>query len=83
MQLAKVVNNGLLFHEGQTTWLITIFRPQRSIRDSMREGTPKNLSPTGYRRQGGKYFYMDGTKGMDMNPIYEIVRKALRDAKKR
>jgi ABC-type Fe3+ transport system substrate-binding protein len=79
---AKVAINWLLSREGQMTWLE--YNAQREADyDSMREDIPKEkVSPRGRRVQGVKYLMTDRPEWMDMNPIYEVIKRALAEAKK-
>lgn len=80
---AKVAINWLLSREGQMTWLEYNFKG-RSDYDSMREDIPKDkVSPRGLRVPGGKYLMTDRPEWMDMKPIYEVIKKALAEGRKR
>ena len=79
---AKVVINWLLSREGQMAWLEYNFKAGSDY-DSMREDIPKEkVNPRGRRVAGVKYLMTDKPEWMDMNPIYEVIKKALAEAKK-
>lgn len=79
---AKVAINWLLSREGQKTWLEYNARREADY-DSMREDIPKEkVNPRGRRLRGIKYLMTDRPEWMDMSPIYDVIKKALAEAKK-
>ena len=79
---AKVLVNWLLSREGQSTWLEYSAR-ERGDYDSMREDINREIVNARSRRvAGGKYLMTDRPEWMDMSPIYDVIKKALAEAKK-
>ncbi len=79
---AKVAINWLLSREGQMTWLEYNARREADY-DSMREDIPKEkVNPRGRRVKGSKYLMTDRPEWMDMKPIYEVIKRALAEAKR-
>ncbi|HEY7217434.1 MAG TPA: extracellular solute-binding protein, partial [Candidatus Binatia bacterium] len=80
---ARVFVNWLLSREGQTALQRTANTPVNS-EESLRTDIPKDMVRSEVRRVDGvKYFLVDQPEYIDMTPIYDIVEKALIQAKKR
>jgi iron(III) transport system substrate-binding protein len=78
---AKVLINWVLSREGQIAWLDYTAKTD-GVSDSMREDIPKDkVGPEGRRVAGTKYLMADQPELMDMKPIYEVIKKALAEAK--
>ncbi|MGH7811819.1 MAG: hypothetical protein ACREP5_16190, partial [Candidatus Binatia bacterium] len=80
---ARLFVNWLLSREGQTALQRTTNTPYNS-EESLRMDIPKDMVRNEVRRVDGvKYLLVDKPEYIDMAPIYEIVEKALAQAKKR
>jgi len=80
---ARVFVNWLLSREGQMTFQRTVNTPYNS-EESLRTDIPKDMVRSEVRRVDGvKYLLAEKPEFMDMAPIYEVVEKALVQAKKR
>ena len=80
---ARVFVNWLLSREGQTAYQRTANTLTNS-EESMRIDIPKDMVRSEVRRADGvKYMLAEKPEFMDMAPIYEILDKALGQAKKR
>src|SRR5262245_60140625 len=80
---AKVFVNWLLSREGQVTLQRAANTPYNS-EESLRSDVPKDVVRSEVRRVDGvKYLLVDKPEYIDMAPIYDIVEKALVQAKKR
>ena len=79
---AKVVTNWFLSREGQTTWLESVNKvgvPQ----DPLREDLPKDMALGAQREPGGKYFNVQKFEFLsDIQPITDLLKKSLEEAKK-
>jgi iron(III) transport system substrate-binding protein len=74
---AKLFVNWLLSREGQTTLQRTVNTPHNS-EESLRTDVPKDVVRSDMRRiEGVKYLLVDKPEYIDMQPIYEIVEKAM------
>lgn len=79
----RVFVNWLLSREGQTTFQRVANTPNNS-EESLRTDVPKDMVRSEVRRVDGvKYLLVDKPEYIDMTPIYDIVEKALAQAKKR
>jgi iron(III) transport system substrate-binding protein len=79
----RVFANWLLSREGQIALQRTTNTSYNS-EESLRTDVPKDLVRSEVRRiDGVKYFLVDKPEYIDMAPIYDIVEKALVQAKKR
>lgn len=80
---ARLFVNWLLSREGQTALQRAANTPYNS-EESLRSDIPKDVVRSDVRRiDGVKYLLVDKPEYIDMAPIYEIVEKALSQAKKR
>lgn len=80
---ARVFVNWLLSREGQTVFQRAVNTPNNS-EESLRTDVPKDMVRSEVRRiDGVKYLLVDKPEYIDMAPIYQIVEKALAQAKKR
>jgi iron(III) transport system substrate-binding protein len=80
---ARLFVNWLLSREGQTALQRTSNTPYNS-EESLRMDIPKDMVRNEVRRiDGVKYLLVDKPEYIEMAPIYEIVDKALAQAKKR
>jgi iron(III) transport system substrate-binding protein len=80
---ARLFVNWLLSREGQTVFQRTVNTPNNS-EESLRTDIPKDMVRSEVRRREGiKYLLVDKPEYIDMAPIYDIVEKALAQAKKR
>lgn len=80
---AKVFVNWLLSREGQTVFQRAANTPNNS-EESLRTDVPKDMVRSEVRRiEGEKYLLVDKPEYIEMGPIYQIVEKALAQAKKR
>jgi iron(III) transport system substrate-binding protein len=80
---AKLFVNWLLSREGQTTLQRTVNTPYNS-EESLRADVPKDMVRSDLRRVDGvKYLLVDRPEYIDMQPIYDIVEKAMAAGKKR
>ncbi len=80
---ARLFVNWLLSREGQTALQRATNTPFNS-EESLRTDIPKEIVRSEVRRvEGVKYLLVDKPEYIDMAPIYEIVNKALAQAKKR
>ena len=80
---ARVFVNWLLSREGQMMFQRTVNTPYNS-EESLRTDIPKDMVRSEVRRVDGvKYSLAEKPEFMDMAPIYEVVEKALFQAKKR
>ena len=80
---ARVFVNWLLSPEGQTA-LQRSANTATNSEESLRTDIPKDMVRSEVRRVDGiKYFLVDRPEYIDMTPIYDIVEKALVQAKKR
>jgi len=80
---ARVFVNWLLSPEGQTA-LQRSANTATNSEESLRTDIPKDMVRSEVRRvEGIKYFLVDKPEYIDMTPIYDIVEKALVQAKKR
>jgi iron(III) transport system substrate-binding protein len=80
---ARVFVNWLLSREGQMMFQRTVNTPYNS-EESLRMDIPKDMVRSEVRRVDGvKYLLAEKPEFMDMAPIYEVVEKALVQAKKR
>jgi iron(III) transport system substrate-binding protein len=80
---ARLFVNWLLSREGQTALQRTANTPY-NYEESLRIDIPKDIVRSEVRRLDGvKYLLVDKPEYIDMAPIYEIVDKALAQAKKR
>ena len=80
---ARVFVNWLLSREGQMALQRAANTPNNS-EESLRTDIPKDMVRSEVRRvEGVKYFLVDRPEYIDMTPIYDIVEKALVQAKKR
>ena len=80
---ARLFVNWLLSREGQTVFQRAANTPNNS-EESLRTDIPKDVVRHEVRRKEGvKYLLVDKPEYIDMTPIYEIVEKALIQAKKR
>jgi iron(III) transport system substrate-binding protein len=80
---ARLFVNWLLSREGQTVFQRAANTPNNS-EESLRTDVPKDLVRSEVRRVDGvKYLLVDRPEYIDMAPIYDIVEKALVQAKKR
>ena len=80
---ARVFVNWLLSAEGQTG-LQRLANTATNSEESLRTDISKDMVRREVRRvEGVKYFLVDRPEYIDMTPIYEIVEKALVQAKKR
>jgi len=80
---ARVFVNWLLSREGQIALQRTANTPYNS-EESLRIDVPKDIVRSDLRRVDGvKYLLVDKPEYIDMAPIYDIVEKALVQAKKR
>ena len=78
---ARVFVNWLLSREGQTALQRTTNTPTNS-EESLRIDIPKDVVRSEVRRVDGiKYLLVDKPEFIDMTPIYEIVSKALAQAR--
>jgi iron(III) transport system substrate-binding protein len=79
----RVFVNWLLSREGQTAFQRTVNTPNNS-EESLRTDIPKDMVRSEVRRKDGiNYLLVDKPEYINMAPIYEIVEKALAQAKKR
>ena len=79
---AKLFVNWLLSREGQTTLQRTVNTPYNS-EESLRADVPKDMVRSDLRRVDGvKYLLVDKPEYIDMQPIYDIVEKAMAQRKK-
>jgi iron(III) transport system substrate-binding protein len=79
----KVFVNWLLSREGQVALQRAANTPYNS-EESLRSDVPKDVVRSEVRRVDGvKYLLVDKPEYIDMAPIYDIVEKALAQAKKR
>jgi iron(III) transport system substrate-binding protein len=79
---AKVAINWLLSREGQTSFQNALANIG-NYRESLREDISKEIIPaTDRRNKEHKYLFTSRAEWMDMAPILNHVRKALREAKK-
>jgi iron(III) transport system substrate-binding protein len=80
---ARLFVNWLLSREGQTAFQRVANTPNNS-EESMRIDIPKEMVAADDRRiDGVKYMLADKPEFMEMAPIYEVLDKALAQAKKR
>ena len=80
---ARLFVNWLLSREGQTVFQRAANTPNNS-EESLRTDVPKDMVRGEVRRVDGvKYLLVDKPEYIDMAPIYDIVEKALVQAKKR
>lgn len=80
---ARLFVNWLLSREGQTVFQRAANTPNNS-EESLRTDVPKDMVRSEVRRVDGvKYLLVDKPEYIDMAPIYDIVEKALVQAKKR
>ena len=80
---ARVFVNWLLSREGQTALQRAANTPNNS-EESLRTDIPKDMVRSEVRRvEGVKYFLVDRPEYIDMTAIYDLVEKALVQAKKR
>ncbi|MGN6735122.1 MAG: hypothetical protein ACTHMB_24620, partial [Candidatus Binatia bacterium] len=80
---ARVFVNWLLSPEGQTG-LQRLANTATNSEESLRTDISKDMVRREVRRvEGVKYFLVDRPEYIDMTPIYDIVEKALVQAKKR
>jgi hypothetical protein len=80
---ARLFVNWLLSREGQTVFQRVANTPNNS-EESLRTDVPKDMVRGEVRRVAGvKYLLVDKPEYIDMAPIYQIVEKALVQAKKR
>ncbi len=80
---ARVFVNWLLSPEGQTA-LQRLANTANNSEESLRTDIPKDMIRSEVRRvEGIRYFLVDKPEYIDMTPIYNVVEKALVQAKKR
>jgi iron(III) transport system substrate-binding protein len=80
---ARVFVNWLLSPEGQTA-LQRSANTANNSEESLRTDIPKDMIRSEVRRvEGTRYFLVDRPEYIDMTPIYDVVEKALAQAKKR
>ena len=80
---ARVFVNWLLSREGQIALQRAANTPNNS-EESLRSDVPKDMVRSEVRRVDGvKYLLVDKPEYIDMTPVYDIVEKALVQAKKR
>jgi len=80
---ARLFVNWLLSREGQTAFQVAA-NTSTNAEESMRIDIPKEMIATDVRRiVGVKYLLADKPEFMDMTPIYEVLDKALGQAKKK
>jgi ABC-type Fe3+ transport system substrate-binding protein len=80
---ARVFVNWLLSREGQIALQRAANTPNNS-EESLRTDVPKDMVRSEVRRVDGvKYLLVDKPEYIDMTPVYDIVEKALIQAKKR
>lgn len=81
---AKIFINWWLSREGQTTMQTALAKSGDTVPDSLREDVPKDMiPPTDRRMKGVKYLDLSGGEVLDMEPIYQVITDALKQAGKK